>query len=205
MNYIHTCESWLKNRDAWVKCIVAGTGSAVPCIVASRCSALLRSSFRSCRTCVMCCSVLQCNAVCCSVLQCVGVCCSVLQSVAECCSVLHCAAVCCSVLQCVALCYSVLQLVTVRCSVFPPMSSTRLLNTQNKTSWFVYVHECVCVGGWVHVCVCVHVRVFVCLSFDFTLPLPTLFPSILPVYIDSHFPSCLSTFWMSYVPLTLNN
>ena len=97
MNYIHTCESWLKNRDAWVTCIVAGTGSAVPCIVASRCSALLRSSFRSCRTCVMCCSVLQCG-------------CSVLQRVAwdvpaevgldfEVAAPVECVAVCCRVLQ----------------------------------------------------------------------------------------------------------
>jgi len=46
--------------------------------------------------CIVCCSVIQCDAVCCSVLQCVAVCCSVIQCDAVCCSVLQCVAVCCS-------------------------------------------------------------------------------------------------------------
>ena len=84
-----------------------------------------------CRSCAVCCSVLQRVAVCCSVLnclggccgvlQCVAVCCSVLQRVAVWCSVLQCAAVCCSVVQCgvvcCSMCWSVLQRVAVYCSV----------------------------------------------------------------------------------------
>ena len=101
-------------------------------------AAALQCHTQRVKSCILCCSVLQCVAVRFSALQCVVVCCSVLQCVAVCCSVLQCVAVCCSalqkcsrgpsvshsanqvmhsVLQCVAVCCSVLQCVAVCCSV----------------------------------------------------------------------------------------
>ena len=50
--------------------------------------------------------MLQCVVVCCSVLQCDAMSYGVLQRVAACCSVLQCVVVCCGV-QCVAVCGSV--------------------------------------------------------------------------------------------------
>ena len=70
---------------------------------------------------MVCCSVLQCDAVCCSVLQC-HVTNESSQYLAmlerDLRGVLQCDAVCCSVLQCVAVCYTVLYVMDESCRCF---------------------------------------------------------------------------------------
>jgi len=57
-------------------------------------AAALQCHTQRVKSCILCCSVLQCVAVRFSALQCVAVCCSVLQCVAVCCSVLQLVRIC---------------------------------------------------------------------------------------------------------------
>jgi len=94
-----------------------------------------------CRSCAVCCSVLQRVAVCCSVQTCLGGCCRLLQRVAVWWSVLQCAAVWSGVVHCgvvcCSMCWSVLECVGVYWSVLQCCcsSGTRTMRRCSRVLW----------------------------------------------------------------------